>query len=154
MIVDINSSNGKKLRDKCVAVSSIENEVLPYLDEARRLVKELNAVGVAANQMGLTRAWYVDIHGDVYINPEVIASEGKVSRVEGCLSIKDRVYRTTRAEKVTLKYTNLDGEEVTKNLSGLDGHIAQHECDHLNGILLSDHGERIYADELKHLTHR
>jgi peptide deformylase len=128
-------------------VTDIETQVKPYLDEAIHILKREDGVGLAAPQIGIPYAWYVDKLSVPYINPQIIESSDETSVFEGCLSVPERWYSTQRYGKITLRFTNLDGNEEILRFSGLSAWVAQHECDHLSGVLVCDHGERVYKGE-------
>ena len=76
----------------------------------------------------------------VVINPELTLSEDTVlSRQEGCLSVPLN-YRADvqRAERVHLRYMDLDGKIVEEDLEGFPAIVIQHEADHLDGTLFID----------------
>jgi peptide deformylase len=74
----------------------------------------------------------------VMINPKLISkSEKMVSRWDGCLSVKDgKLFaKTLRAERVTIEYSDINGNVELKKGKGFFSHVLQHELDHLDGIL-------------------
>lgn len=75
----------------------------------------------------------------IYINP-VITKTSKIKEFleEGCLSVRYAYGKVNRAQKVTVKALNENGEPVTRPAKGLMAQIFQHEIDHLNGILFID----------------
>lgn len=80
----------------------------------------------------------------VYINPEIIrVSRKKADMSEGCLSVRGQYGTVRRHEKVSLKALNEKGEAILLNASGLLGHVFQHECDHLDGVLYVDKAENL-----------
>ncbi|HNL07418.1 MAG TPA: peptide deformylase [Chitinophagales bacterium] len=76
----------------------------------------------------------------VFINPEILEERGeKWGYEEGCLSIpglRDTVYRHSI---VKVKYLDENFTEYTEEFDGLRARIIQHEYDHLQGILFTDH---------------
>ncbi len=78
----------------------------------------------------------------VYINPTITKKSAKrVWNPEGCLSVRWLYGNTERAEKVTVKAYDEHGKSFTRGASGLLAQIFQHEIEHLDGILFSDHAE-------------
>jgi peptide deformylase len=75
----------------------------------------------------------------VLINPEIIATEGQVRDVEGCLSLPGRSEYVTRAQKATIRGWDLRGQTVTLSGEDLLARAFLHETDHLNGILFIDY---------------
>jgi len=96
-------------------------------------------VGLAANQVGVTRRVFVyDCDGDRghIINPvwEAVGAETQTGR-EGCLSVPDAGGDVTRAATVHLTGVTVDGEEVDREVTGLMARCVQHETDHLDGVM-------------------
>lgn len=84
----------------------------------------------------------------VFINPELTRlSRKKTEMSEGCLSVRGKYGTVMRHEKATIKALDEQGKPVTYHGSGLLGHIFQHECDHLDGILYIDKAVRLEEDE-------
>lgn len=80
----------------------------------------------------------------VFINPEILAKEGKAAGQEGCLSVPGIYDDVSRAEKVRVRFHDADGGTHEAELTGLLGVCLQHEMDHLTGKLFVD-----YLSELK-----
>src|SRR5665647_3913148 len=75
----------------------------------------------------------------VYINPEIVKSEGEpVEELEGCLSVADVYGSVARYPKVKIKALNLDGQPVRVTATGFLARVFQHEIDHTNGIVFVD----------------
>ena len=86
---------------------------------------------------------------EIYINPEIIKTSRKRAKgEEGCLSIRDVYGTTNRHERVTIAARRLDGSRFSRGGGGLMAQIFEHEIDHLNGALFTDH-----AEHLVHVTH-
>ncbi len=58
---------------------------------------------------------------------------------EGCLSIPQQYADVERPAEVTLQWQDLDGRQQQEHFAGLWAKCAQHEIDHLNGVLFIDH---------------
>lgn len=100
-----------------------------------------NGVGLAAPQIGiLKRAIVADVGEGLIelVNPEVVHSEGEQIGPEGCLSMPGVSGEVLRANKVTVKGWNREGEDITIEAEGLLARCLLHEIDHLNGILFTD----------------
>lgn len=84
----------------------------------------------------------------VFINPEITRlSRKKAEMSEGCLSVRGKYGTVLRHEKASLKAWDESGRPVSYNASGLLGHIFQHECDHLDGILYIDKAVQLEEDD-------
>jgi peptide deformylase len=76
----------------------------------------------------------------VFINAEILEEDGDDwAFEEGCLSIPDVREDIYRPEYVTIKYFDTDWNEHTEEYEGLAARIIQHEYDHIDGILFTDH---------------
>lgn len=117
-----------------------------YFDEQFRkfrLANHLNGgVAVAAPQMGISsRFFFYDYEGEVFmaINPVLNElSEETVVAEEGCLSLPGKSFQIERSVKVNWTFMDGDGETHTEDVEGWKARIIQHECDHLDGICISD----------------
>lgn len=101
----------------------------------------------------------------VFINPEIIkhSKEAKWVPGEGCLSVRWIYGSVKRYKQATVRAYDESGKSFTMSGSGLIAQIFQHEIDHLDGILFTDHAKDIkhmseveiaeYQEELKKLAH-
>jgi peptide deformylase len=104
--------------------------------------------GLAAPQVGvLQRLFVMDIGWkdgnpvpQVLINPEILwRSEAFKTGPEGCLSLPGIAPDISRPAKIRLRWQGLDGTAHEADLTGFAATCAQHEIDHLDGILTLDH---------------
>ncbi len=107
-------------------------------------------VGLAAPQVGVEKRVLIalqmsspddeDAAPIVMVNPEVTGrSKGTWVMEEGCLSIPGIRGDVTRAERVQVRYQDLDGVEHVVDAEGMYGRVLQHEIDHLDGRLFIDY---------------
>lgn len=103
--------------------------------------------GLAAPQVGaMVRMVVMDVGWKggapkpvVMINPEVVwMSDARLAGPEGCLSIPGPTTIVERAAEVRVRWTGLDGAARDEVLTGFAAICAQHEIDHLDGILTLD----------------
>lgn len=97
------------------------------------------ALGLAANQCGLPYRAFVIKSSPMIVcfNPKIIdESDESIYLEEGCLSFENLVIKIKRPETVKVRYTQPNGETVTKVFSGLTARVFQHELDHLNGVTM------------------
>ena len=107
---------------------------------------EENGIGLAANQVGFDmNLFIIDISGieedektRVFINGEIINSEGESWFEEGCLSIPDIRLNVKRPDIIKFKYQDEKGQEFEEDFDGLLARAIQHEVDHLNGVFIVD----------------
>ncbi len=76
---------------------------------------------------------------EVFINPEIVKAEGEIEYEEGCLSVPGIYAKICRKEKITLRFQNLNGQTEEIEARGLRAIALQHEIDHLNGVVFTDH---------------
>ncbi|EAC9481234.1 peptide deformylase, partial [Listeria monocytogenes] len=110
--------------------------------------------GIAAPQVGKNlQVAIVEVEEDdrfEMINPEIIASSGESLDVEGCLSIPHTFGTVKRADEITVRYFDREGEEMEVEAFGYLARAMQHEIDHLNGVLFVDKlVERIPEEDLE-----
>jgi peptide deformylase len=115
----------------------------------QRTMQLRNGVGIAAPQIGVAQRVFLarfERELVVCINPSLtIVDETSSRRVEGCLSIDGEAYLVPRAKTVLLEAFSVDGEPFSRVLDGYSARIAQHEMDHLEGLLIADRGQRLSA---------
>ena len=107
---------------------------------------ENRGCGLAAPQVGLSLRLFTYLHETeigIIINPEIIQrSPDLIETMEGCLTFPDELWKVKRPKEITIDYYDLSGKRITRHMSGLMAVIAQHETDHLDGILISQHGQK------------
>ncbi len=137
MLLKILTNMHKSLRTKCVEIKTIDANTRKLASRMALTMKARGGAGLAANQVGYTVRMIL-VRDTVMINPEIIKSKGKALSLEGCLSFPNRQVTKQRAKKITVKWTDLDGNEQKAKIQGFDAFIVQHEIDHINGITFLD----------------
>lgn len=124
---------------------------------------ESKGIGLAANQVDIPlRLFVVNLEAQpgqgeelVFINPVISKPKGSAESEEGCLSLPGIYGQVVRPKQVTINAYNLEGQEITRDLTGLLARCVQHELDHLDGVLFIDRmtasGKADLADELDEL---
>lgn len=116
-------------------------------------------VGIAAPQVGILKniIWIQRFDKannpfEVYFNPQIDQyTELKQTVLEGCLSVPDiRDTLHMRAYAILLQYDNPKGEHICEMIEDFTAVIFQHEIDHLNGIIFTDHLAKERANSGKH----
>lgn len=136
-------------------------EIEPDYPELQKLIADMfetmyhtEGVGLAAPQIGKSIRLVV-IDGSclgedfpeckdskmVIINPEldVIEDQEPVTRSEGCLSLPGLSENVKRIEHIRLNWLDENFEKHEKEFHGFMSRIIQHECDHLEGLVYTDH---------------
>ncbi len=129
------------LRKKSRVIDKIDDRVKVLVEDLIDTMIEQDGVGLAAPQVGvLKRVVVVDIgEGPItMINPEILSEEGEYIDDEGCLSVPGKSGKVLRPRKVTVKFTDIDGEEQVMEGEDLLARAFCHEIDHLEGILYTD----------------
>jgi peptide deformylase len=132
------------LRMRAPEVESFDDDLKRLVERLDHLLRDANGLGLAATQIGVLRRVFVFLPDPeqepvALVNPRVVeASDERVSDEEGCLSLQGVVIPVERHERLTIAASTPDGEEVQLELEGLPARIAQHELDHLDGVLILD----------------
>jgi peptide deformylase len=132
------------LRMKARDVESFDEDLERLVERLEHLLHDANGLGLAATQIGVLRRVFVFLPDPerepvVLVNPRVAeSSDERVTDDEGCLSLQGVVIPVERHERLTVEGSNPQGEEVRLELEGLPARIAQHELDHLDGVLILD----------------
>lgn len=110
---------------------------------------EHNGVGLAAPQVGLPYRMFAMAEGEkaiCCINPEVLNVEGEDLFGEGCLSFPGLFLKINRPAKIKARFTDIDGNVVTKEYTGLTARTFLHESDHLDGIVYTSKVSKLKLD--------
>jgi len=132
------------LRMQAREVESFDDDLASLVERMRHLLRDANGIGLAATQVGVLRRVFLflpDPEQDAValVNPRIVeSSDERVSDDEGCLSLQGVVVPVERDERVTVEASDPEGNEVRFELEGLPARIAQHELDHLDGVLILD----------------
>ena len=99
---------------------------------------EAGCVGMAANMIGVRKRIIVVNMGIVnvpMINPVIVEKKIPYETEEGCLSLTG-VRKTIRYEQIEVEYMDVNWKKQCQKYSGWIAQIIQHECDHLEGIII------------------
>ena len=154
MILPIYLYGHPVLRKKAIPVDTSDIEIKNLVNDMFETMYNSEGVGLAAPQIGKSIRLIV-IDGNVLsekfpeckdlklvlINPEleVIKDEEPVTREEGCLSLPGLGENVKRHEHVKLKWLDEDFVEHEEEFLGFASRIIQHEFDHLEGEVYTDH---------------
>jgi len=132
------------LRLRSHEVEAFDADLAQLVDRMARLMQDASGVGLAANQVGVLRRVFVlqAVDGEeprALVNPAIVdRSDEAEPDAEGCLSLQGVVVPVERATRIRLEARDPQGEPVELELEGLAARVAQHEVDHLDGILIVD----------------
>jgi peptide deformylase len=121
------------LRMQAREVGDFDDDLARLVERMARLMTDANGVGLAATQVGVLRRVFVFRARDeedarVVVNPEVDE--------EGCLSLQGILVPVERHVRIIVAGVDETGAEVRYELDELPARVAQHELDHLDGVLI------------------
>jgi peptide deformylase len=131
------------LRLRAKEVESFDQDLERLVTRMIALMRDAHGVGLAATQVGILRRLFVfeaqEQPARAIVNPVVVdpSAETEVEE-EGCLSLQDVRVPVERAVSVAVEGRDEKGEPVRLELQGLAARVAQHEIDHLDGVLILD----------------
>lgn len=127
------------LSKTCKEVKEINQRTMDLIDDLFDTMYEADGVGLAAPQVGiLKRIFVVDVTGEdplVFINPEIIETDGEQRGYEGCLSVPGKSGMVTRPNHVKVKAFDEEMNEFELEGDELLARAILHENDHLDGHL-------------------
>lgn len=129
------------LRKKCREVEEIDDRLLTLIEDMKETMYDADGVGLAAPQVGILKRLFVIDIGEgplVFINPEILETNGSQTDDEGCLSLPGETEEVMRPNYVKARALNEKGEEFEIEAEGLLARAILHEYDHLNGTLFID----------------
>lgn len=127
------------LRSETVEVRRFDQILEEKVAEMEELMNHYHGQGIAATQVGLLDSLAIigelGALANLSIEPE---SSKKTTDIEGCLSLPGLMVEVERYHSIILSGQDLQGDNFQERLDGHLARIAQHEVDHLNGILIID----------------
>ena len=99
---------------------------------------EAGCVGMAANMIGIKKriiAVNMGFLNVAMLNPVIVKKTGAYETEEGCLSLTG-VRKTTRYQEIEVEYYDVNWKKQNGKFTGWTAQIIQHECDHLEGIII------------------
>jgi len=134
----------------CMPVDKFDEGWIGVLDHMHQLMIRSNGMGLAANQVGLSKQLFImkDKHGKIweFFNPRLSDNEGQANLSESCLSAPSFLSKIhhadlivpSRAEQVTVTAQDRNGEGFVVVAFGIEAVCVQHEYDHLQGEFFFD----------------
>lgn len=151
MIYPIVAYGHPVLRAQCEEITQDYPNLKEVIANMQETMENADGIGLAAPQVGLPiRLFLVDAtkmeddsinhFKQVFINPTMVEEwDTPWAFEEGCLSIPKIRENVTRNSKIKIKYQDENFKEQTKEFDGMIARIIQHEYDHIEGILFTDH---------------
>jgi peptide deformylase len=132
------------LRMRAKEIESFDDDLRRLVERMTRLMQDANGVGLAGTQAGTLQRLFVlqptpEHEPRALVNPVLVdRSEEALTDTEGCLSLQGVTVPVERALKVTVEAKDETGADVRLELEEHPARVAQHELDHLDGILIID----------------
>ncbi len=133
------------LRKEAEAIDAVTDEIRALARDMFDTMYEADGVGLAANQVGITRRLIVvdpreeGVAPRALVNPTIESMGDETERgEEGCLSIPGLRDVVERPSTVVVEALDLDGTPVRIEADGLLARVLLHEVDHLDGVLFPD----------------
>jgi peptide deformylase len=127
------------LRTRAAEVEIVDDDIRRLAADMLETMYDAPGVGLAAPQIGVPLRVVVFDIGEgpnTMVNPVLHERKGKWSYEEGCLSVPDRYWSISRPAFARVTALDLEGRPVEFAGDELMGRMLQHECDHLEGMLL------------------
>ena len=144
-ILDVLSFPDERLRTVAKPVEEVNDDIKQLVSDMFETMKDENGIGLAATQVDKhVQVVVMNVAEDqdeprVFINPEIIKKDGSTISEEGCLSVPGNYAKVERAEEITVKALDENGEAFELEAGGLLAICIQHELDHLKGKLFIDY---------------
>ena len=141
------------LKSQEVEVEQFDDSLRAEIDRMGLLMEDAIGVGLAANQVGLLRRFFVYRVSDegplqALVNPVIDwSSDEEETFEEGCLSLPQVVVEVTRPAQIRVSAQDRFGEPLKLEVDGLEARVIQHELDHLDGVLIIDRTTRAQRRE-------
>ena len=155
MILPVVAIGDAVLKKKCQDITKDYPELETFIANMQDTMAGASGVGLAAPQVGKAiRLFIIDstimLEDDdeteeigvkeIFINAQMIEETGEEwAFEEGCLSIPKIRENVFRKERIKIEYYNQNWKKQTKIFEGVTARIIQHEYDHIEGILFTDH---------------
>lgn len=134
-----------RLRTVAKPVENFDDDLKILVDDMIETMYAAQGIGLAATQVNVHQQLLVlDVSEQqdqprVYINPQLIQTEGTETCEEGCLSVPGIYAEVKRADRVRVRAFDRNGDVFEEDLDGLHAVCLQHEMDHLQGTLFVDY---------------
>jgi peptide deformylase len=134
-----------RLRKVARPVKRVNGDVRRLAHDMLETMYAEGGIGLAAIQVNVQqRVVVMDLSPDrsapmIFINPEILLTEGTTEGQEGCLSVPGYYDTVKRASQVRFRYLDIEGNAVVEDADELKAICLQHEIDHLDGRLFIDY---------------
>ena len=133
------------LKKSTIPVTEFGSVWDPIIDQMIKIMIEKKGYGLAANQVGLGMNLFImypdkGLPPKAYFNCKITKLFGEpIKMQEGCLSLPGVGHEILRYNQVEIDYDDKDGNQIKEMLpEGVPSQCAQHEIQHLQGMLYVD----------------
>jgi peptide deformylase len=145
----------ERLHTLAVKVPEVTDKIRTLVQNMAETMYAAPGIGLAATQVDVHQRVIVidisDTHDQLHvlINPEITARSGESDYEEGCLSVPGIFEKVRRAERVSVKAWDRDGNPFTLEADGLLAVCIQHEMDHLLGKVFVEYLSRLKQSRIQ-----
>ncbi len=151
MILPIVAYGSPVLKERAVDIDQFGLELKTLVADMYETMYHADGCGLAAPQIGKSiRLFVIDAEmmdeekykgcKMAFVNARKLEETGNLlGYEEGCLSIPGLREEVKRPELITLQYQDEEGKEHTRQFEGMMARVIQHEYDHIEGKLFTDH---------------
>tara|TARA_Y100001972_G_scaffold127724_1_gene185532 strand:- start:689 stop:1240 length:552 start_codon:yes stop_codon:yes gene_type:complete len=130
-------------------------ELKEFVDNMFETMKKYGGIGLSANQVG--KPYRMFIMGDhpsiskgkkwVCINPKITnVTKDLIRYKEGCLTFPFLFLDIERPQDITVEYLDENLEKKEEHMTGIVARCYQHEFDHMQGIVFTEHVSKLKLD--------
>jgi peptide deformylase len=156
-LLEIKKLGCETLKSLSDEVDSVSTDIQQLVDDMFETMYAAEGIGLAAPQVGFSKRIVVlDVSPSspgfvpqALINPRVLWEAGEIVGEEGCLSLPGVASDVKRAAQVRIEALDRDGQLQTMEFDGIASRAAQHEIDHLDGVLVIERFSTIRRNLLR-----
>jgi peptide deformylase len=155
MVLKILEYPDPRLRKTALPVPAVTPEIRKLIQDMAETLYAAPGVGLAATQVDVhKRVIVIDVSAArddlrVFVNPELLSTEGEAEAEEGCLSLPGYYDKVCRAARVKVRSLDQRGEPFELDAEGMLAVCIQHEMDHLVGKVFVDYLSPLKRARLK-----
>ena len=136
------------LRRICEPVEKFDSGLRDLKEEMVTIMRICSGIGLAAPQVGITKRLFIceiETRSLCLVNPTIKSTVGTNGMIEGCLSLPDVQVNVPRSSRLSVEGYDSKGRKKHFEFKDLWARVVQHEIDHLDGVLICDHGKNLRA---------
>ena len=130
-------------------------ELKEFVNNMFETMKQYGGIGLSANQVG--KPYRMFVMGDhlniekgkkwVCINPKITnVTKDLIRYKEGCLTFPFLFLDIERPQDISVEYLDENLEKKEEHMTGIVARCFQHEFDHMQGIVFTEHVSKLKLD--------